>query len=337
MTGPEYIQPVWVNDKPGTASQANPLPPAEEKAPPSADETIPQLAEETVLPPADEPIPQTAEETVLPSADEPIPQTAEEKALPSAAETAPPPKTKLGRLQAVAVILGLLTLISGIAASFIVVPYLADLYASRNERENLLESKLWDAPAQSPVQETKPDRRYVSPFDAAMSEINPDYLCWIKIEDTKIDYPVVRSNDNEKYLNTSFSLEENRFGALFMDYRCMGEYVPHIIIYGHNIAQGDMFGDLDKYTNEDYLTAHPVITLKVQGRITGYEVFAARKTDVTDMAYNLDFSQSGAFEAFAQNCGAPEGTVQIVTLSTCAGSRADDKRVVVQAALRKGE
>ncbi|MDR1690176.1 MAG: class B sortase [Clostridiales bacterium] len=247
-------------------------------------------------------------------------------------------KPKLGRLQIAAVVLGLLTVSFGITAAFIILPYLTDLYALRSERDNLLESNfLAEAPEELPQTQEQPSGFYVSAFDAAMSEINPDYLCWIKIEDTKIDYPVVRANDNEKYLNTSFSLEENRFGALFMDYRCMGAYVPHIIIYGHNTAQGDMFGDLDKYTNDDFLREHPVITLKVQGRITEYEVFAARKTDVTDKAYNLDFAQNGAFEAFAQNCGAPDSTVQIITLSTCAGPRIDDKRVVVQAALCKAE
>ena len=160
------------------------------------------------------------------------------------------------------------------------------------------------------------------------------YICWIKIEGTKVDYPVVRGNDNEKYLHTSFSGEENILGALFMDYRCAGEQVPHIIIYGHNGREGDMFGDLWRFLDRQFLAGHPVITLKVNDRIVEYEIFSARKTDVTDQAYFLDFSAPGSFQAFAERNGAPQGAAQIITLSTCYSGDNDDERVIVQGVLR---
>ena len=65
-----------------------------------------------------------------------------------------------------------------------------------------------------------------------------------------------------------------------------------------------------------------------------YEVFAARVTDIADPAYRLDFSAPGSFEAFAGICGAPPGTAQILTLSTCLSGDNDDERVIVQGALR---
>ena len=173
-----------------------------------------------------------------------------------------------------------------------------------------------------------------SEFDAEMRGINPDYICWLKIDDTEISYPVVRGEDNETYLGMSFYGESNYFGSLFMDYRCMGDSVPNIIIFGHNSRQGDMFGTLRNYLNEDYLENHPVITLVANDRAVEYEVFSARRTNVDDPAYFLDFSEPGAFGGFLERCGAPADAAQVLTLSTCVSGDDKDERVIVQGALR---
>ena len=122
-------------------------------------------------------------------------------------------------------------------------------------------------------------------------------------------------------------------GALFMDYRCTGEIVPHIIIYGHNAREGELFGSLRKFLDKLYLAEHPIITLKVNDRIVEYEVFSARRTNVNDPAYNLDFSEPESFSEFAERCGAPKDAAQIVTLSTCYSGNDEDERIIVQGVL----
>ncbi|MCL2852990.1 MAG: class B sortase [Defluviitaleaceae bacterium] len=179
------------------------------------------------------------------------------------------------------------------------------------------------------------DEVFLSAFDAEMRRINPDYVCWITIEGTPADYPVVRGSDNERYLDTSFFGERNAFGTLFMDYRNAGEHVPHIIIYGHNSRHGNKFGELHKFLDAHHLAMHPTITLRINDRIVEYEIFAARHTDIHDPAYFLDFSAPGSFQTFAERVGAPQGTVQIITLSTCVSGDDIDGRVVVQGALRQ--
>lgn len=166
-----------------------------------------------------------------------------------------------------------------------------------------------------------------------MLDINPDYVCWVKIEGTNVDYPVVRADDNEKYLNTSFFGERSGLGALFMDYRCAGENLPHIIIYGHNARNGALFGGLRRFLSERYLKEHPTVTLRVNDRIVRYEIFSARETTVADPAYDLDFDAANSFDAFAERCGAPDGTVQILTLSTCVSAGNNNARVILQGAL----
>jgi len=168
-------------------------------------------------------------------------------------------------------------------------------------------------------------------LDVEMREINPDYVCWIRVDGTDIDYPVVRGDDNEKYLNISFSGETNKVGSIFMDYRNTEEHIPHIIIYGHNLQQGGMFTDLRKYLNNQFMEENPIVTLIVNGNEVEFEVFAARLTDISDPAYNLDLNTPRMFSRFANRIKAPIAATQIITLSTCTSGGNDDARVVVQA------
>jgi len=175
---------------------------------------------------------------------------------------------------------------------------------------------------------------FQSPFDIEMRQINPDFVCWITVEGTNINYPVVRGTDNETYLYLSFFGEQTQFGVPFMDYRNVGAFVPHIIIYGHNTRHNNLFTDLHSFLDSDFFEKNRVISLKVNGRIIEYEIFSARLTDINDPAYFLDFSNPGAFEAFLERNSAPADAVQILTLSTCVRGPNDNERLIVQGALR---
>ena len=175
-------------------------------------------------------------------------------------------------------------------------------------------------------------------LDEEMLGINPDYVCWIRVDGTEIDYPVVRGYDNEKYLSLSFNGEENIAGTIFMDYRNRGDILsydideafPHIIIYGHNIKRGGMFGGLRKYLDEQYLEEHPIITLIMDDQIVEFEIFSARQTDIEDPAYFLHFDEPHVFPRFANKIDAPLAATQIITLSTCVSTGDNDARMIVQ-------
>jgi len=178
----------------------------------------------------------------------------------------------------------------------------------------------------------------LSALDIEMLEINPDYVFWIRIDGTNIDYPVVRGSNNTKYINTSFYGEENVVGSIFMDYRNTGEIIshraggslPHIILYGHNLQQGGMFSDLHKYRSALFLEQNDIITLTVHGETVEFRIFDARVTDVDDPAYFLNFNRSHSFPRFANRIDAPLRATQIITLSTCVSGGSDDARLVVQ-------
>jgi len=171
-----------------------------------------------------------------------------------------------------------------------------------------------------------------SALDIEMLQINPDFVGWINIDGTEIDYPVVRGADNVRYLNTSFQGERNPNGAIFMDFRNLSiRTMPHLIIYGHNAPMGGMFSDLHKFLDRDFFEEHDTLTLKVGNETLEFTIFDARLTDITDYAYHLDFSYSRAFPRFADRIEAPLRAMQIITLSTCTNCPNDDARLVVQA------
>ena len=138
----------------------------------------------------------------------------------------------------------------------------------------------------------------LSALDTEMRSINPDYIGWIRIDGTSIDYPFVRGDDNEKYISTSFYGEDSKAGAIFMDFRNVGdlltyrvgEALPHIIIYGHNLQRGGMFTDLRKFVSNRFLEENNIITLIINGETVEFEIFSARLSDINDPAYDLIFN-----------------------------------------------
>ncbi|MCL2279543.1 MAG: class B sortase, partial [Oscillospiraceae bacterium] len=155
-------------------------------------------------------------------------------------------------------------------------------------------------------------------LDAEMRAINPDFVGWLKIDGTYVDYPVVRGEDNVRYLTTSFTGERNPNGALFMDFRNINiKTTPHLIIYGHNAPQGGLFSELHRLLDSSFLAENDIIALQVGDEILEFTIFDARLTDITDYAYHLDFSYARAFQRFADRIDAPLRALQIITLSTC--------------------
>jgi len=185
---------------------------------------------------------------------------------------------------------------------------------------------------------SEPDTVRHGALDEEMLGINPDYVCWIRVDGTEIDYPVVRGYDNEQYLTLSFNGEENIAGSIFMDFRNRGDLLtydieeafPHIIIYGHNIKRGGMFGGLRKYLDEQYMKEHPIITLIIDDETIEFEIFSARQTDIDDPAYFLHFDETHGFYRFADKIDAPLAATQIITLSTCVSTGDNDARMIVQ-------
>ncbi|MGL4774112.1 MAG: class B sortase [Clostridium sp.] len=171
-------------------------------------------------------------------------------------------------------------------------------------------------------------------FNKLKSE-NNDFVFWIRIPNSKVDYPVVQGIDNEKYLHRNFENEENKGGALFVDYNNNISEDRNIIIHGHNMRDESMFGDLKNLTNED-----KKIYIFKEGKIFEYEIFSFYRVIPNENTYKKVFSDEeyNNYIEEALNRSIYNYNVdniiesKILTLSTCTNVR-EDERLIINAKL----
>ena len=105
-----------------------------------------------------------------------------------------------------------------------------------------------------------------------------DYVAWLTIDDTNIDYPVMQGEDNSEYLNKDPYGQYSLSGSLFLDSRNKYDFTdPYSLIYGHHMEYGSMFGALDDFVDEDYLRSHR----------TGKLICAERAFDINIFFQNI--------------------------------------------------
>ncbi len=104
---------------------------------------------------------------------------------------------------------------------------------------------------------------------------NNDLIGWLFIPEMVIDYPVMQSEDDEYYLHHNFYGEEDKYGCLFVkNFADVNAPDTNFIIYGHNMKDGSMFGDLDKYKEEAFYREHPLIYFDTLYEERTYEIMA---------------------------------------------------------------
>ena len=84
-------------------------------------------------------------------------------------------------------------------------------------------------------------------------ELNNDFVGWISIEGTGIDYPVMHTPDNHNYyLKHSFEKKWSDYGVPYVDGNCVIGQSNNLVIYGHHMRNGSMFYDLEKYADYSF-------------------------------------------------------------------------------------
>ena len=123
--------------------------------------------------------------------------------------------------------------------------------------------------------------------------LNSDYVGWLNIGNTVIDYPVVRGTDNDFYLKHNFYKEEDVLGAIFMDHRNVGMGMDkHTIIYGHYAKYGQMFKDLDQYLSEDFLTNNSEFIFTDAFTERTYKIFSVHPSDADPKFLDVSFKDN---------------------------------------------
>lgn len=109
---------------------------------------------------------------------------------------------------------------------------------------------------------------------------NRSLIGWLKIDDTNIDYPVMQSPDPDYYLTHNFNQEHDNNGSIFLDPDCdIVHRNTNLILYGHHMRSGKMFGSLDSYSSEAFYEEHKYImfdTIYEKGTYEVMYVFRSR-------------------------------------------------------------
>lgn len=156
----------------------------------------------------------------------------------------------------------------------------------------------------------------------ALLERNSDVVGYIKIDDTVIDYPVVqrRGDDgNDYYIDKNIDGEQAQAGSIYLDSRNYFDYVvdgtkmyensQNLVIYGHEMKDGSMFGSLKNYKEiEGFYSEHPIIELNSNYESYKYKIFAYFIVDAEDETETkfdcwntLDFTSEEQFYEYVNN------------------------------------
>lgn len=179
---------------------------------------------------------------------------------------------------------------------------------------------------------------------AVIHEKNSDFVGWLRIEGTNINYPVMQSPDNPNfYLKHNFDKEYSNYGVPYVQENCELGVSDNAIIYGHHMDDGSMFADLCKYESEDFYREHKAIHFDTMDGFGEYEIVAVFKTVAYSNAgfpyflfVNADKPED--FDDFIAKCKelalydtgvTAENGDKLITLSTCEYSRDNGRMVIV--------
>lgn len=154
-----------------------------------------------------------------------------------------------------------------------------------------------------------------------LEEINTDIIGWIKIENTKINYPILKDNDNLKYLKHSFDGSYNSNGSIFtLNDNPFQDSIT--VLYGHNMKSGLMFSELGNYMDKNFLDEHSkfeIYTKKQNYKATIFSCYSIGVNKEENNIKSLSFEEEIEYykKASKYNIENINNIKKIIKLSTC--------------------
>lgn len=178
----------------------------------------------------------------------------------------------------------------------------------------------------------------------ALHQTNSDIYAWIYIPDTKIDYPILQSADEDSYyLTHNLDGSKGYPGCIYtekVNYKDFFDF--NTIIYGHNMKNGAMFSTLHNFEEQDFFENNKYVYIYTEDETFVYEIYAAYTTDDSHILNTNDFTQEIGRESYLEKSKTKaelDGYLRkdvdvntdskIITLSTC--TQKSDQRYLVQA------
>ena len=166
-----------------------------------------------------------------------------------------------------------------------------------------------------------------------LSILNPDYIGWIRIDGTAIDYPIVQGTDNVKYLTTTFMGKRNPSGTIFLDSECTNGFNGFSLLHGHNMRDGSMFAGLHSFRDDDFSDKHSEITIFLpDGEALVFVIFDVIISDIYDPVFNLPIEGQEAFTNYFKDYDQVGQYVRdrsgILVLTTCTNGHRNERLLI---------
>ena len=179
-----------------------------------------------------------------------------------------------------------------------------------------------------------------------LKNINNDVMGWVRVDGTSINYPFVQTTDNDYYIDHDIYKNYNNSGSIFGDYRNNWNLeTKNIILYGHHLINGSMFGSISKmFTSDWQKNSNHLITTKTFDKTYTWEVFSVYETSIESTYLKNEFKDDNEYNEFITKLKNKSNydykvdmtrTTNIITLSTC--NNTNTGRLVVHARLIKSE
>lgn len=176
--------------------------------------------------------------------------------------------------------------------------------------------------------------------------INPDVRAWLTLDNTKIDHPILMGETILSYINTDVYGNFALAGSIFMDTRSDENFRdPYSLIYGHDMVEGKMFGDLVLYKDEEFFNENSTGTLILPDRSFQLKIYATLIVQASDkMIFNpdlhddglstlIDYAEKNALyirrEMTEDIKEAADNGLQILSLTTCSGEFTDARTIIL--------
>lgn len=177
---------------------------------------------------------------------------------------------------------------------------------------------------------------------AALFAQNNDFIGWIRIDGTNVNYPVMQTpNKPDFYLKRSFDKSYSDFGVPYLDEDCVPGESNNYVIYGHHMKNETMFHDLCNYASKDFYDEHPTIKFDTMFGFGEYQIVAVFRFDTNNDTFRYNqFTDMDElhFESFMNSVhlrqlydtgvDAKYGD-KLITLSTCEYTYTNGRFVVV--------
>lgn len=229
-----------------------------------------------------------------------------------------------------------LIIISIVISSYCLILIIKDMKEKETNESDLIELE------NTIIEETE-DNKIIDWND--LKSINEDIVAWIEIENTPVNYPILKDNNNLYYLKHNFNKKYNSNGSIFTLNK---DFIQddEVIIYGHNMRNKTMFSILGNYLNTNFLKEHQIMKIYTENKNYVATIFSCYSIGVNEESNNirkLCYEDRISYYKTKSNIDTEniEDTGKIIKLSTCsyinAKTMPTDQRYYVIAMMKEVE